>query len=531
MKKHIKLNGVLILIVFTLLFIPTTYAIEYGGVGLIPANPDPNNNRTQSIFVETLKPLESKTNEILVVNNSSVTKTLLIYAVDSQKASDGAFACAQYSDPKKNVGNWIELKESEVTLEPSTNKKVAFTITVPENIGVGEENGCIIVQEKESNLSQLAGATLSFRTGVRVAVTIPGQQIRNIGLEKFDIDTKGLEPKLLTIIEAKNSGNTSVDTDITLYQGDKELVKNTYPILRGDTATYNIELDKPYWGGFIEYTTEISYDKSATTLGIDSGQEKEVIKKTIQVFVFPQPQAIFVIVGIFGLVVIVLFLSVRLLLRYRYRRLWTEEYIVGEGEDLESISEKLGLPWKIMARVNRIKPPYAVEPGHKIKVFPQHLTHPQSLVEPRINIVPIQPQLNVTPMPSIENVAFNLCSDLENNNIMREYTAKDGDNIDNVSKKLGLDWKILAEFNNIQPPYTLVVGQVLQIPEVDIVVKDNYVVKDGDTILTIAEIFGVDWKTLAKYNDIDAPYILNIGQVLTKPKKLPVKSKKTSNKK
>lgn len=527
-------------------------AIEYGGIGLVPANPDPNNTRTQSIFVETIKPLESKQNEVLVVNNSPVTKTLLIYAVDSQKSSDGAFACAQFADPKQNVGNWITLSESEVTLEPATNKKIPFTIQVPENIGVGEENGCIMVQEKNTNLSQSAGATLSFRTGVRVAVTIPGEQIRTITLENFDIDTRGVEPKLITKIEAKNSGNTSVDTDIILYQGDKELAKNTYPILRGDTATYNIELDKPYWGGFVEYTAAISYDKKATTIGVASGSPKEVIKKTIRVFVLPQPQAIFVIASGFALGVIILFLFVRLILRARYRRLWTEEYIVGEDEDLESISEKLGLPWKMMARVNNIKAPYAVEVGQKIKVFPGHLTHPTSLVEPRIQItpqqsippvstpvestsipVPEQPQVFVTTNDadaSIESIALDLHFNHSHETpsvVVNEYMVKEGDSIDAIAKHLGLDWKVLAQINHISAPYTLQTGQVLHISS-DTMPEDEYTVQAGDTIETVADTLKVSWSSLAKANDIEPPYTLMIGQTLIKPKKTQSKSKSKS---
>ncbi len=545
MKIQTQLNKIGIALAFVILFIPQTQAIEYGGVGLLPANPDPSNTRTQSIFVETIKPLESKTNDVLVVNNTEVTKTLLVYAVDSQKSSDGAFACAQYADPKKNVGNWIKLAKSEVTLAPATNEKVPFTITAPENVGVGEENGCIIVQEKESNVAQSAGATLSFRTGVRVAITIPGEQIRNITLERFDIDTKGLEPKLLTKIEAKNSGNTSVDADITLSQGDKELAKNTYPVLRGDTATYNIELEKPYWGGFLEYTTTISYDKSATTLGVDSGEAKEVIKKTIRVFVYPQPPALFAIAGVFALIVISLYLLIRVWARYRYRRLWTEEYIVGEDEDLESIAEKLGLPWKVMARVNKIRAPYAVEVGQKIRVFPGYLTHPASLDHPRIAITPApltstpnaaqpiapvaQPQVSVTTNPesSIESIALDLHLNLDNNPhtvTKSEYTVLAGDSIDNVAKQLGVDWKTLAKVNNIGAPYSLIAGQVLHIPAVESV-GDEYTVKVGDTIATAAERLGVDWKLLAKANNLEPPYTLTIGQTITKPKKAKTKSK------
>ncbi len=251
------------------------------------------------------------------------------------------------------------------------------------------------------------------------------------------------------------------------------------------------------------------------------------------------------------LIVFGLFVFLRVLLRYRYRRLWTEEYIVGEDEDLESISEKLGLPWKIMARVNKIKAPYSVESGQKIKVFPGHLVHPDSLVEPRITIIPAplthtqnstqsidqaQPnEVSVTTISgsSIESIAFDLHLNLDNSTHIisnSEYMVSVGDTIDTIAKQLGLDWKTLAKANNIFAPYTLVAGQVLHIPSKEST-ENDYIVQVGDTIETVAESFDVSWKELAKSNDIDAPYTLTIGQTLIKPKKSQTKSKTKTSKK
>jgi LysM repeat protein len=252
--------------------------------------------------------------------------------------------------------------------------------------------------------------------------------------------------------------------------------------------------------------------------------------------------ALFVIIG--------LFVFLRVLLRYRYRRLWTEEYIVGEHEDLESISEKLGLPWKIMARVNKIKAPYSVESGQKIKVFPGHLAHPDSLVEPRITIIPaslaytqdlqsieqIQPnEVSVTTISesSIESIALDLHLNLDNSTHIiskSEHIVSIGDTIDSIAKQFGLDWKTLAKVNHITAPYSLIEGQILHIPDQEST-ENDYIVQVGDTIETIAEFFDISWKELAKSNDIDAPYTLTIGQTLIKPKKSQTKSETKTSKK
>lgn len=59
-------------------------------------------------------------------------------------------------------------------MEPGTNEIIPFTITVPKNASVGEHNGCILIQEKKNSPKEdQAGMSLSVRTGIRVAVTVP----------------------------------------------------------------------------------------------------------------------------------------------------------------------------------------------------------------------------------------------------------------------------------------------------------------------------------------------------------------------
>jgi len=44
------------------------------------------------------------------------------------------------------------------------------------------------------------------------------------------------------------------------------------------------------------------------------------------------------------------------------------------------------------------------------------------------------------------------------------YTIKDGDTLSSVAADLNLDWKKIAELNNLQSPYSLSVGQEIKLP-------------------------------------------------------------------
>lgn len=72
-----------LVVVFLFLFFQSSFAIEYGGFGGRPAYPRADNPRTESIFVHTLEPGAVQKEGITVINNSSESKTVLIYAADS----------------------------------------------------------------------------------------------------------------------------------------------------------------------------------------------------------------------------------------------------------------------------------------------------------------------------------------------------------------------------------------------------------------------------------------------------------------
>ena len=80
----------------------------------------------------------------------------------------------------------MKLETEELTLAPGVSQTVPFTITVPANVSVGEHNGCILIQEKKPKKEDQPGVNLSIRTGLRVALTVPGDIERKLEIAGFD---------------------------------------------------------------------------------------------------------------------------------------------------------------------------------------------------------------------------------------------------------------------------------------------------------------------------------------------------------
>lgn len=359
--------------------IPTALvrAVEYGGIGGRPAYPRSDNPRTQSIFVHTLNPGEKIPEGVKVLNNSATRKTLLVYAVDSEVASGGSFACKQYVEPKQDVGAWVTLVKTEVTIDSLQSELVPFSIAVPKNASVGEHNGCIIIQEKtddDANPDQ-TGIVLSFRTGLRIAILVPGDIERKLEITGFSVEAKDTD--FLMRPKVKNLGNVSIDANVqvrTDYFFGVELAHDggLYPILRGQESEWNFELKKPFWGGWYKANVTVEYDPDPSAgVGTKSGKPLTVLR-TQPIWFFAMPSQNALIIEAAVLLVLLWFLY--LFVRSRMRKSWIKKhwvlYEVREGEDINMLAQKFGVSWKLLASANKVQAPYTLRSGQKVKVPP-----------------------------------------------------------------------------------------------------------------------------------------------------------------
>lgn len=92
------------------------------------------------------------------------------------------------------------------------------------------------------------------------------------------------------------------------------------------------------------------------------------------------------------------------------------------------------------------------------------------------------------------------------------HVVRLGDSLYELSRASGLPIRSIIDANQLQPPYTLYVGQRLALP-----VPRSHVVARGDTVYDITQAYGVDMASLVRLNRIQAPYRIYVGQRLTLP--------------
>lgn len=350
-------------------------AIENAGIGGRPANPDPANPRTSSIFVYSLAGGAVKEDAVNVINNSGQPKTLSVYATDASESADKTFACKQASEEVKAVGTYIKLAASEVTLESGETMPVPFTLTLPPDAQPGEQNGCIAIEEKVGSTNNQSGVRLSLRSALRVAITVPGDLRREISILSSGISRKPNSSDYLAQAKVQNTGNVSSDTDIEIvvkgFFGEQyKKFGGQYAIFPGESADYNFDVKQPFFGGFYRAKTVASYSKPDQT-GAPVGDKVYVNNQSRLKLLWPTPPGLAIEVGV---LLLLAGLLMRIIRRRRTRRRiatrWVE-YTVKRGDDIYEIAERHEVSWKLLAKANKLKAPYRVKTGTVLLVPPR----------------------------------------------------------------------------------------------------------------------------------------------------------------
>jgi peptidoglycan endopeptidase LytF len=230
----------------------------------------------------------------------------------------------------------------------------------------------------------------------------------------------------------------------------------------------------------------------------------------------------------------------------------TEMYhTVMKGETLYGIATRYGRNYKDVAQWNNIPPPYILSPGQKLLV-----SGPSGDMS---NISETPPGFPVEQPPIDDPKPISTpASDNEDQHIVQA-----GETLYAIATRYGHNFRDVAAWNNIEPPYNLKIGQVLIVvpppgwqpnskmnlspqsslspspttptpaeptiepaaePASPTVGEDYHIVQPGDTLFSLARHYGFGVVDIATWNGLQPPYNLKVGQQLrvTPPENAPV---------
>jgi len=87
-----------------------------------------------------------------------------------------------------------------------------------------------------------------------------------------------------------------------------------------------------------------------------------------------------------------------------------------------------------------------------------------------------------------------------------------GDTVYTIAQHYDLPLRSIIDANHLDPPFALVPGTKLDLPQ-----ERFHVVRPGDTLYGVARLYGVEMSALASLNRLTAPYAIRVGETLYLP--------------
>lgn len=191
-------------------FVNSAYAITTKTISAYPTHSTDADPRTKSWFIYTLAAGDKRTDSVTVTNSSKEPITVRIFPADSVPASNGGFALADENTKMTDLGSWITLSTSEVTLSPGEKKEIPFTIAIPSN-AKGDHAGGIVIQDIiPNNVVTNRGLHINVisRFGVRIYETVPGSDQLNMQVSNFQYSV--INKTLNFNFDAKDTGTVNI---------------------------------------------------------------------------------------------------------------------------------------------------------------------------------------------------------------------------------------------------------------------------------------------------------------------------------
>lgn len=169
-------------------------------------------------------------------------------------------------------------------------------------------------------------------------------------------------------------------------------------------------------------------------------------------------------------------------------------YVVEPGETLNGIANRAGISARAVAQANNLKPPYVLREGQKLRL-------PAKVAEGASERSAAQTRTSRA-KPSSETSP-------ERETI---HVVVPGETLGGIAQRAKVPRVLIAEANGLAPPYSVKVGQKLNIPR-----TRHHTVETGDTGFAIAYKYGVSWEHIAVANGIDPQAPVKPGQHLLIP--------------
>lgn len=150
---------------------------------LRPLVSDPANPATRSYVVLNATPGHVLQSNVRVVNSGSAAGSVDLYGVDATTGQTGGIVYVSPEQAQSQVGSWIKLGATHLTLAPGQSQDVSFQVVVPVGALPGQHMGGITAKSIASQSVQQQGpirVVVQNLSILAVQVNVPGTPVEQL---------------------------------------------------------------------------------------------------------------------------------------------------------------------------------------------------------------------------------------------------------------------------------------------------------------------------------------------------------------
>lgn len=318
-----------------------------------------------------ITPGETVTGKLTIKSYTDKNIDITLYGADGTQTDRGAFTLTQPYLVQNNLGQWLKLPKTQITIEPKKTQEIEYSISIPANATPGTYGGgiaAVTTPNKKPGSEAPSGASIvsSTRMLFPIFVTIPGEKTIKYSWDEFSY--RSINSNNIFQLKLKNEGNTTITADgkIEISGGpffkSKTITFNKITLFSDDEILIPINWNEKPLLGFFESKAKLTFSEHDAKTGEDV--TLETINKSISFTIIPWA----IILGV--LLIVALLIAIKIMRSLQEEKLIKscKKYTVKEGETLQGLAEKHNFPWEKLAKINGLKPPYTLKNGDEILI-------------------------------------------------------------------------------------------------------------------------------------------------------------------
>jgi LPXTG-motif cell wall-anchored protein len=174
---------------------PPAHAADNGLWSVFPSSLPGSGGKVRPFFEVDLRPGLPATDSVAISNKTDQPLTFLLYAADALNLDNGGFGLQPPNKPQRDLGAWIELPGTQLTVPARSMVNLPFTINVPQDATPGDHVGGIVAvnkavtqQETQSDSGGRGSLSVQNAVGTRVYGRVAGPLKPSLRITDIEID-------------------------------------------------------------------------------------------------------------------------------------------------------------------------------------------------------------------------------------------------------------------------------------------------------------------------------------------------------